>query len=125
MRRKNKPRSSWDTFASFPHNFLYEVDDSMEAVTHRLAEIEQDARLFRSSQEVSILPMQDHYVFRVRRGRLGTLSASAEGHIWQDETGCVIVEGETRVNSWNWIVPLILISLLGIFTIMGTMPAAS
>ena len=59
------------------------------------------------------MPVQDHYVFRMRRRWHGTLTVSAEGQIWQDETDCVIVEGETRVNGWSWIAPLVIMSLIG------------
>ena len=126
MYRKDKPRSSWESAVSFPQKFSYEVDAPLETVTHHLGEMEQEPMLFRrSSQEMSLLPVQGHYVFRVRRRRHGTLTTSAEGQIWQDETGCVIIEGETRVNGWSWIVSLILISLFGIVTSVLSMPAVS
>jgi len=126
MRRKDKPRSSWESFVSFPQKFSYEVDAPIETVTHHLTEMEQEPTLFRrSSQEMSLLPVQGHYVFRVRRRRHGTLTTIGEGQIWQDETGCVIIEGETRVNGWSWIVPLVLMSLIGIVTSIVSMPAAS
>jgi hypothetical protein len=125
MRRKDKPPSGWDSFVSFPRKFSYEVDASVEQVVRQLGDLEQEAEFFRrSSQEISVMPVQDHYVFRVRRRRHGTLTVSAEGQIWQDETGCVIVEGETRVNGWSWIAPLVIMSLIGIATAVVSMPAS-
>ena len=125
MDGKRKKRSTWQRLVSFPQKFSYEVDAPPDVVTRHLAEMEQEARFFRSNQEVSILPMQDRYVFRVRRRRFGTLTASAEGQIWQDETGCGLVEGETRINGWSWIVPLVLMSVFGIILSIVSMPAAS
>lgn len=122
---KRKKRSSWDRLILFPQNFSYEIDAPIDVVLRHLADIEQEPRLFRSSQEVSILPVEDHYVFRVRRRRHGTLIVSAEGQISQDENGCVLVEGETRINSWNWIASLVLMSFFGIVISVVSMPAAS
>ena len=56
MHRKDKPRSSWESFVSFPQKFSYEVNAPIETVTHHLIEMEQEPMLFRrSSQEMSLL----------------------------------------------------------------------
>lgn len=122
---KRKKRSSWDRFILFPQKFSYEIDAPIDAAIRHLADIEQEPRMFRSSQEVSILPVEDHYVFRIRRRRHGTLIVSAEGQISQDEAGCVLVEGETRINSWSWIASLVLMSFFGVVVSVASMPPAS
>lgn len=125
MDDKRKRRVTWQHLVSLPQKFSYEVDAPLDVVTQRLAEMEQEARFFHPHQEVSILPMQDRYVFRVRRRRHGTLTTSAEGQIWQDEMGCAQIEGETRINGWSWIVPLVLMSFFGVVISVVSMPAAS
>jgi hypothetical protein len=114
-RRKEKSRSSWQSMASFPQSFSYEVDAPLKDVVQSLTELEQEPRLFRrtTAQEVSVLPAGDEYFFRVRHRRHGTITATAEGHLYQDETGCTIVEGETRLNGWSMITPLVAVGALG------------
>jgi hypothetical protein len=108
---KRKRRSMWQRLTSYPQSFSYEVDVPLEDVIQNLADLEQEHRMFgRDSQEVSLLPRRDHYAFRLRRRRHGTLAASADGDIWENEAGRVVVEGEARSNGGTMI--LVLIALL-------------
>jgi len=111
--------SAWQRITSFPQPFSYEVDVPLEDVVQNLADLEQEKRLFTpGNQEVSILPRRDHYAFRMRRRRHGSLAATAEGEVWENEAGQVVVEGEARSNGGPMI--LILIALL-IPTVFFTM----
>jgi len=114
-RRKEKSRSSWQSIASFPQPFSYEIDAPLKDVVQSLTELEQEHRPFRriSAQEISVLPAGDEYFFRVHRRRHGTITVMAEGHVSQDEAGCTIVEGETRLNGWSLITPLVIVGMLG------------
>jgi hypothetical protein len=108
MDDKRKKRSAWQRLTSFPQSFSYVVDAPLEDVIQNIADLEQEHRPFgRDSQEVSILPRRDHYAFRLRRRRHGTLAASAEGEVWENEAGRVVVEGEARSNGGTMILVLI------------------
>lgn len=108
MTDKRKGRSAWQRLTSFPKDFSYQVDAPLEDVIQNLADMEQEHRPFgRDSQEVSILPRRDHYNFRLRRRRHGTLAASAEGEVWENEAGQVMVEGEARSNAGTMILVMI------------------
>lgn len=111
--------SAWQRLTSFPQSFSYEVDVPLEDVVQNLADLEQEKRLFTPGhQEVSILPRRDHYAFRMRRRRHGSLAATAEGEVWENDAGQVVIEGEARSNGGPMI--LVLIALL-IPTLVFTM----
>jgi len=120
---KRKQRSSWQTRLTFPQPFSYEVDAPLTDVVKALADLEQEPLLFRRlSHEVSVLPADDDYFFRIRARRNGTLVLNTEGRISEDETGCVIVEGETQFNTATFLASYALMLAIGLFTALSTAP---
>ena len=107
---RRRKLSTWQRLTSFPQPFSFEVDVPLEDVVQNLADLEQEHRLFRrDSQDVSVLPRRDHYVFRVKRRRHGSPAALVEGDVWENEAGHVVVEGEARSNGGPMIIILIVL----------------
>jgi len=103
MNDQSNGSSPW----AIEQTFSFESDSSLQEVVRSLGLLEEGGGFFSSSRhEISILPDdRDGYTFRynMRRRNRGSsyTTASAEGEIWQEEDGPVVVEGTAQINPSN------------------------
>ncbi|GEM_PF-1697141 len=113
--------NSW----TFERPFHLESDSSLDEVVHALAALEDDGGFFSSTRhEISILPANEGYTFRYdlrrRSKRRSYTTATAEGDVWQEEDGLVVVEGIAHINPWSMYGTIgLLIVMALIFTVMS------